>query len=114
MAIASGLAVALGVLGGCQFGGPRPGTSARRDVAACRSEADRAYLQQNQALLSERSQRDTPFSSSGTVGVTSEGLSQLYGRSNDVEACLRRRRGGGTEPAASSAVSPQTDPSSQP
>ena len=98
-------------LGGCAAGGPA--TRADREaVASCRVDADRAYLQQNRVLLSERSQVDTPFSASGTVGVTSEGLGRLYGRANDLEACLREHRDAdaATQPAASTGVSPQMDP----
>ncbi len=115
-ASAAELVVALGVLAGCQFGGARAGTQERQAVAACRTEADRSYLQQNRVLLSERSQRDTPFSSSGTVGITSEGLPQLYGRSSDFEACLRSHHAAsaGAQPAAGGATSPRMDPSAQP
>ena len=114
--VAGRLAVALGLLAGCTFGGPKPGTSEQRAVAACKMDADRAYLQQNRVLLSERSQRDTPFSSSGTIGVTSEGLPQLYDRSADFEACLRSHRvdAAAAEPAVSGATSPRMDPSYQP
>ena len=116
VASAAGLVVALGVLAGCQFGAARAGTQDRQAVAACRTEADRSYLQQNRVLLSERSQRDTPFSSSGTVGITSEGLPQLYGRSSDFKACLRSHHAASADaqPAVSSATSPQMDPSAQP
>ncbi len=113
---AASLAVVLGLLAGCTFGGPKPRTDEQRAVSACKVDADRAYLQQNRVLLSERSQRDTPFSSSGTVGITSDGLPQLYDRSSDFEACLRSHRvdGAAAEPAASGATSPRMDPSSQP
>lgn len=109
--------LALGLLAGCTFGGPaKPRTDAQRATAACKVDADRAYLQQNRVLLSERSQRDTPFSSSGMVGVTSSGLPQLYGRSADFEACLRSHsvEGAAAEPAVSGASAPQMDPSYQP
>jgi hypothetical protein len=105
------------LLAGCTFGGPpKPRTDAQRATAACKVDADRAYLQQNRVLLSERSQRDTPFSSSGMVGVTSSGLPQLYGRSADFEACLRSHsvEGAAAEPAVSGASAPQMDPSYQP
>ena len=113
---AAHLAAALGLLAGCTFGAPKPRTDEQRAVSACKVDADRAYLQQNRVLLSERSQRDTPFSSSGTVGVTSDGLPQLYDRSSDFEACLRSHRvdGAAGEPAVSRATSPQMDPSYQP
>ena len=109
-------AALLVVLGGCQFGGARAGTGDRQAVAACKADADRTYLQQNRVLLSERSQRDTPFSSSGTVGITSEGLPQLYGRSSDFDACLRRRQASSADaqPAVDGAVSPRMDVPSQP
>ena len=86
---AAGLVVTLGLLAGCQLVGAGAATEDRQVAAACRAEADRSYLERNRVLLSERSQRDTPFSSSGTVGVTSEGLPQLYGRSGDLKVCLR-------------------------
>lgn len=108
--------LALATLAGCTFGGPRPSTGQQRATAECKVDADRAYLQQNRVLLSERSQRDTPFSSSGTIGITSEGLPQLYDRSSDFEACLRSHRveGAAQEPAVSGATSPQMDPAAQP
>ena len=90
-----------------------PMTSAdRAALGACRLEADRTYAQQNRYLLSERSQRDSPLSSSGTLGVTSAGLGQLYGRDQDVEDCLRSRRAAdrNTQPGASGGFSPQMDP----
>ncbi len=113
-AAAGRLALALAVLAGCAFGGPKPSTAEQRATAACKLDADRTYLQQNRSLLSERSQRDSPFSSSGTIGVTSQGLPQLYGRSSDFDACLRSRGANGAEPAVSGATSPQMDPSYQP
>ena len=110
------LAVALCLLAGCTFGAPKPRTADQQAVAACKADADRTYLQQNRVLLSERSQRDTPFASSGTVGITSQGLPQLYGRSSDFEACLRSRQveGATAGTAVSGATSPQMDPSTQP
>ena len=113
---AATLAVALCLLAGCTFGAPKPSTGEQQAVAACKADADRTYLQQNRVLLSERSQRDTPFASAGTIGVTSEGLPQLYGRSSDFEACLRSRQveGAPAGVAASGATSPQMDPSVQP
>ncbi len=116
-ATAGRLALAFSLLAGCAFGGPKPAATAeQRATAACKLDADRTYLQQNRSLLSERSQRDSPFSSSGTIGVTSQGLPQLYGRSSDFEACLRSRGadGGAAEPAVSGATSPQMESSYQP
>ena len=116
VATAAALLALLWLLAGCSFGGPKPSAGEQRAVAACKVDADRAYLQQNRVLLSERSQRDTPFSSSGTIGITSEGLPQLYGRSSDFEACLRSRQveGAAAGSAVSGATSPQMDPSVQP
>ncbi len=97
---------------GCTLGSPGPTRADQQAIASCKAEADRTYLEQNREVLSERSQTDTPFSSSGMVGVTSQGLGQLYGRSNDIEACLRSRTAANaaTEPAAGTGVSPQMDP----
>ncbi len=104
------LAVALG-LAACAPAPPMS-SSDRAALGACRLEADRTYAQQNRYLLSERSQRDTPLSSSGTLGVTSAGLGSLYGRDQDVEDCLRERRAAdrSTQPGASGGFSPQMDP----
>ena len=98
------------LLAGCA--GAPVSRSDQAAVRACRSETDRVYAQQNRYLLSERSQRDTPFSTSGTIGVTSEGLGQQYGRDVDMEDCLRNRHAAdaATAPAASGGFSPQMDP----
>lgn len=111
--VAPGLAVL--AVAGLALAGCNSAPMSRSDqaaVSACRAEADRVDAQQNRYELSERSQRDSPLSSSGTIGITSAGLGQLYGRDVDIETCLRDRRSAdrATQPAASGGFSPQMDP----
>ena len=53
----------------------------------CRTQADHLFDQQNRYLMSERSQTDTPFSSSGMPGDPSRGLDDQYRRDRMVDDC---------------------------
>ena len=66
--------------------GGRPSPAA---VAACRQRADEIYLKQNRGLLSERDQRDTPYTSTGLPDNTARGLGEKFGRDQDFADCLR-------------------------
>jgi hypothetical protein len=68
---------------------PERQTAASKTAAACRSRADEIFLKQNRALLSERTQRDNPFASTGSPGITTEGLGQQYGRDVMIADCIR-------------------------
>ncbi len=57
-------------------------------AAACRSRTDQVYERQNRYLLSERDTRDSPFSTSGTTGITSAGLSQRFARDSMYDSCI--------------------------
>ena len=76
------------------------GRASRAVVAACRQEVDRTYAAQNRAELSMRDQRDTPLSDNYVSGITSRGLSSLYGRDNQMAACVRNAQNGGGAPAS--------------
>jgi hypothetical protein len=83
------LAGALGVAAGCQGAGAArsPGDAAK--VAACRAQTDRVYRAQNRgAIFLPNDQRDSPFSSSYDPGLTSRGLSGLFGRDQEQAECL--------------------------
>jgi len=54
----------------------------------CRRQADRQFEKQNRYLLSEQDQSASPFSSNGTVGITSQGLGDLFHRDQAVDDCL--------------------------
>lgn len=66
--------------------GGRPSPAA---VAACRQRADEIYLKQNRALLSERNQSLSPYSSTGLPDNPAQGLGELYGRGQNFTDCLR-------------------------
>jgi hypothetical protein len=76
---------------------PPPSRSAVAARAACRAQSDAAYNRQNRDLLSTRDTTDTPFSSSGVSGITTNGLSREYDRQTALDNCLR---GNGAAPAA--------------
>ncbi len=85
--------VLLGFLAGCAH----PQSSAELEQQqACGQQADRQFEKQNRYLLSERDQTDTPFSSSGLPGNTTEGLNDQYSRDRMVDDCMHSLSG--TEP----------------
>jgi hypothetical protein len=77
---------------------PPPSRSAAAASAACRAQSEAAYNRQNRALLSTRDTTDTPFSTSGVSGITTNGLSREYDREVNLDKCLR---GAGGADAAS-------------
>lgn len=77
----------------CQTARPRdPATAAAS--AACRERVERVYTQQNRAELSQRDQRDTPFSSTYLSGITSRGLGAQFSRGEMFDECLNGATGG--------------------
>ena len=92
--------VTLGLLAvGCTRS-PPPSRSAASLRASCRAQSESAYNRQNRALLSTRDTTDTPFSSSGVSGITTNGLSREYDREVYLDNCLR---GAGDAPAPAGA-----------
>ena len=109
--LGSGLLIAL--LAGCageQDQSPQS-LSDKQLVASCRQQVGQAYREQNRAQLSEQNQLYTPFSSSGTRGITTTGLATQYVAQRQLSDCLRQqgapagtintRLGTGTPAAAS-------------
>lgn len=110
--------IAAGLLTAC--GTPvqrsRAQTVAAADLSACRARADEIYNKQNRAdvyrgdtFVSDT--RDSPFSTSGLPGITSNGLSGLYQHDNLVSSCVNSRGSGAagadpSGPAATISVSP--------
>lgn len=93
MADVAAACVLLCLLAGC--GQPRTGAELEQQQA-CGQQADRQFEKQNRYLLSERDQTDTPFSSSGLPGDTTQGLNDQYGRDRMVDDCMHSLSG--TEP----------------
>ena len=56
-------------------------------IAACRERADQVYERQNRVDLSRRDERDTPYASSYTSGVTTRGLGARFERGQRIAAC---------------------------
>ena len=85
------LAAALVVLlaAGCN---PAPQTPASRAnaavVSSCRASTDQSFDRQNRYLLSERDTTDSPYSSSGLPGITTNGLTQRYDYDTQLAGCL--------------------------
>jgi hypothetical protein len=68
---------------------PPPTRSQASLRTACRAQSEAAYNRQNRALLSTRDTTDTPFSTSGVSGITTNGLSREYDREVYLDNCLR-------------------------
>ncbi len=113
-ALVATLAATLGA-GGCAAPATTPRSRASAAaLAACRTRTDQAYDRQNRYLLSERDTRDSPFSTSGTTGITTTGLSQRYARDNMFDSCIGSNApDSGSGPAFSPGQTP-TGPSSLP
>jgi hypothetical protein len=79
-------------LGGC---GSRLSSADLERQQDCRTQADHLFDQQNRYLMSERSQTDTPFSSSGMPGDPTRGLDDQYRRDRMVDDCLHSTDGAG-------------------
>ncbi len=88
------------------------------DLSACRARADEIYNKQNRAEVYRSDTfvsdtRDSPFSTSGLPGITSNGLSGLYQHDDLVSSCVNSRGAavaspgaGPSGPASTTAVSP--------
>ena len=83
----------LGFLAGCA---PQRTGAELEQQQACGQQADRQFEKQNRYLMSERDQTDTPFSSSGMPGNTTQGLNDQYSRDRMVDDCMHTLSG--TEP----------------
>lgn len=81
------------LVGGCTA--PQSTADLQRQQA-CGQQADRQFEKQNRYLMSEQDQSSSPFSSNGTIGITSQGLDDQYHRDNMVDDCLHSAPG--TEP----------------
>jgi len=71
--------------------------------AACNAAADRVYEAQHRAeIFAPMSEVNSPQSSTYAAGADGRGLSQLFGRQNDVDQCVRS----GGNPAAAATGAP--------
>lgn len=73
------------LLGGCT---PPQSEADQEHERSCGQQADRQFDKQNRYLMSEQDQSTSPFSSSGTIGNTSQGLDDQYRRDRMVDDCL--------------------------
>jgi hypothetical protein len=69
-------------------------SAAHAQAVACRQHADDVFLKQNRDYLTQRDNRDSPFSSTGLIGVTSAGLGRRYGRDAMIDDCMDAARNG--------------------
>ena len=90
------LLLAVTAIVGCQYfqqQEPRRASSAA-DIAACRKRADQIFEMQNRGAVYaadayRTNDRDSPFTSNGLTGVTSQGLGAQYQRDQFEDDCLR-------------------------
>ena len=78
---------------------PPPSKATASLRTSCRAQSEASYNRQNRDLLSTRDTTDTPFSTSGVSGITTNGLSREYSREVALDNCLRNG-GGSSAPAA--------------
>ncbi len=84
--------IILAAVAGCagpQSSGNRASSGA---VRSCRASADASFNRQNRYLLSERDEKDTPFSTSFVAGDTSRGLPSTYAYDTQLSDCLAASR----------------------
>ena len=110
--------VVVPLLTGCGTPAPRSRLQAvaAADLSACRARADEIYNKQNRAEVYRSDtfvsdNRDSPFSTSGLPGITTNGLSGLYQHDNLVSSCVNSNAGAGSGvdpsgPASNTSVSP--------
>jgi hypothetical protein len=108
---AAALLAAAAALGGCAGQRPAPTRAEQAALADCRRQADAAYVKQHPELVTDQDQlRFSPFSSNTTIGITSAGLGEQYGRNQDFQACLNDARGagagGGAQPSGTETLTP--------
>ena len=103
--------LALLAIAGCARFQPTPATHASAGaVASCRQSTDAAFNRQNRYLLSERSETGTPFSTSGTDGITTRGLTQQYDYDTALHSCLTTGNADGAESLPAGSVAPSNPP----
>jgi hypothetical protein len=84
-------------------GGGRATSQDSRLRAACTQAADRVYDTQHRGdIFAPMSGVNSPQSGNYTSSADGRGLSQIFGRDNDIQDCVRR----GGMPADSAPVSP--------
>lgn len=98
-------AAVLAISGCAQPNGGRPVGLTAGQAAECRQRSEEIYRQQNRADIYRSdiyatSTRDSPFSTSGLPGITSQGLGQQYGREKALDACYNASAGGASQPEA--------------
>lgn len=81
-------------LAACQSAAPPRDPATAAAASACRERVDEVYAQQNRVELSQRDQRDAPFSSTYLSGITSRGLGAQFSRGTMFDDCLSSARGG--------------------
>lgn len=99
------------LLAGCAAPEPQSHAAAV-NAAVCRQRADQVYALRNRDQVYKddtyaTSARDAPLSTSGTIGVTSRGLSARYERDQILSDCLA---GTGSSVGATPAAPPPEKP----
>ncbi len=80
--------IVLAAVAGCA--GPQSSSSRTSSaiLKSCRASADSSFNRQNRYLLSERDEKDSPFSRSFVAGDTSRGLPSTYAYDTQLSDCL--------------------------
>jgi hypothetical protein len=93
--------IAVLMLAGCADSPSAPQSAQQAAVTACRSRADEVYLRQNRADLARPDTADSPLSSSGLTGFTSQRLGGLHARDTMISDCIRQST---AQPAADAPI----------
>jgi hypothetical protein len=98
-------ATAVALAAGCAPAAPPPTHAEAVTAANCRARADQVYtLRHPEKIYNDdlfaASTRDAPFATSGTIGVTTKGLSGQYEHDQLLGDCLNSGGAVGPTPAA--------------
>jgi hypothetical protein len=81
-----GLGLGLAFLAGCAA--PEPQTQAERELAACRTDANRLDNQENRLDLAQRDTSTTPLSADGMPGINTQPIIERSVHDREVLDCL--------------------------
>ncbi len=92
------------VAGCAQRGGQTMSKADAGAIQECRSRTEAAFNRQNRYLLSERDTTDSPFSTSGNTGITTQGLSQRYALDTQLSNCIQSKTAGSPQDTGTGAT----------
>jgi hypothetical protein len=108
------LVVATAPLGACWRPSADRAHASAATLAACRTRADEVYQRQNRAEVYNAdtyatAERDSPYSTQGLPGITTNGLSGAYRRDQLEDDCLNATEAGPDDVSSPGVPHPASD-----